>query len=121
MPHILTIDDEPVIREILSEVLADRGYRVTQAETVPEALAVVRNDPPDLIVTDLQLEDSDGFELVDEVKQIAPGIPVILLTGVLFDPATLDRLGEKKIAAYVAKTAPLEQILHEIKRVLGAK
>src|SRR6185369_13820307 len=99
MQHILTIDDEPQIREILTQVLTTNGYRVTDVESATAALAVVRDDPPDLIITDLQLEESDGFDLIEQVKRIAPATPVMLLTGVLFDPAVVKRLGEAKIAA----------------------
>jgi DNA-binding NtrC family response regulator len=121
MYHILTIDDEQSIRYLLSEVLTASGYRVTGAETAAEGLEIVRRDPPDLIITDLQLEESDGFEFIEEVKQIAPSTPVVLLTGVLFDPMTIDELGEKKIAAYLEKTAPLERILREVRRILEGK
>lgn len=121
MHHILTIDDEQNIRYLLSEVLTAGGYRVTGAETAAEGLAIVRRDPPDLIITDLQLEETDGFEFIEEVKQLAPHIPVMLLTGVLFDPMTVEQLGEKKIAAYLEKTAPLERILREVRRILEKK
>lgn len=121
MQHILTIDDEDQIRDILGQVLTSKGYRVSDAATAAAALAIVRRDPPDLVITDLQLEESDGFELIDELKSIAPGIPVILLTGVLFDTEVTQRLGEHQIAAYIEKTAPLERILQEVRRVLPAK
>lgn len=121
MQHILTIDDEPQIREILGQVLSSKGYRVTDAASATEALVMVRQDPPDLIITDLQLEESDGFELIDELKAIAPRTPIVLLTGVLFDPVVAQRLREQKIAAYVEKTAPLERILQEVRQALAAK
>ena len=121
MHHILTIDDEQSIRELLTQSLSGHGFRVTAVETAAEALAVVGRDPPDLIITDLQLEDSDGFEFIDEVKQIAPAIPVMLLTGVLFDPVTIEGFGEGKIAAYVEKTAPLSHVLQEARRLIDGK
>lgn len=121
MQHILLLDDELEIRETLGMVLGDKGYRVTEAGTVAEALAVVRGDPPDLIISDLQLEESDGFEFAEQANQIAPAIPIVLLTGVLFDPAAVQQLSEKKIAAYIAKTAPLAHILQEVSSRLKKK
>jgi CheY-like chemotaxis protein len=121
MHHILTIDDEAAIRDILRDLLISHGFRVTAVESASEGLAVVRSDPPDLIITDLQLDESDGFELIDEVKQIAPKIPIMLLTGVLFDPATIRRLAEKRIACYLEKTASLARILQEIRTILERK
>lgn len=118
--HILTVDDETEIRELLREILSTSGYRVSGASSVAEAMLIVRNDPPQLIITDLQLEESDGFELVDQVKAVAASIPIIMLTGVLFDPEVIRGPIRKKIAAYVEKTAPLERVLQEVRRQLPA-
>lgn len=116
--HILTVDDESEIRELLREILTAAGYRVSGASTLEEAMHVVRSDPPDLVMTDLQLEESDGFELVEQVKTLAPKIPVIMLTGVLFDPEVIRGPVGEKIAAYVEKTAPLERVLEVVRRQL---
>lgn len=116
--HILTIDDETEIRELLREVLTASGYRVTGVASAVEAMQVLRDDAPQLILTDLQLEETDGFDLIDQVHAQAPQIPIILLTGVLFDRAVVDGIVGQKIAAYIEKTAPLEHILREVKRHL---
>lgn len=116
--HILSIDDEDVIRELLGELLETHGFRFTGVGTPKEALNVARNDPPALIITDLQLEESDGLELVDKLAEIVPDAPVILLTGILFDTTTVDEKLSDKISAYVSKTAPLDSLLAEIKRLL---
>ncbi len=121
MKHILTIDDETQIREILRQVLVAAGYRVTDVASADEALQVVQQDPPDLILTDLQLEESDGFDVIAQMKQLRPQTPIILLTGVLFDPSVVKRLGEDKIAAYLEKTSSLERILGEVKKHLAAR
>ncbi len=118
--HILTIDDEREIRELLCEVLNAAGYRVTAVSSAVEALAVVRADLPHLVITDLQLEENDGFDLADQVKAIAPTLPIILLTGVLFDPEVLNGPVGEKFTAYVEKTAPLERVLGEVKRLLSS-
>ncbi len=116
--HILSIDDEDIIRELLGELLQAHGFRFTGVATPAEARRVAKEDPPHLIITDLQLEDSDGLELVEELNAIVPDAPVILLTGILFDNRTVDEKLSRKISAYISKTAPLESLLHEIKRLL---
>jgi DNA-binding NtrC family response regulator len=116
--HILTIDDEAPILDLLREALTAAGYRVTGVSTLAEALRVVQDDSPNLILTDLQLEDTDGFEVIDQLKEVAPAIPVILLTGMLFDADVIRGPIGKKIAAYVEKTASLARILGEVKRHL---
>jgi len=117
--HILTIDDESEIRELLQAILSASGYRVTGGSSAVEALRVVRADAPHLIITDLQLEEGDGFELVEQVKAVAPQIPIIMLTGVLFDPDVMRGPAGQKIAAYVEKTSPLERVLQEVRKQLG--
>jgi DNA-binding NtrC family response regulator len=119
MKHILMVDDENDIREILRHVFMAAGYRVTDVASVAEAMQVVLQDPPDLILTDLQLEEADGFAVIEEVKRVAPTIPVILLTGVFFDPAMIRRFEAEKIVAYIEKTAPLERILRVVKEHLA--
>ncbi len=117
--HLLTIDDEAEIRELLREALTTAGYRVTAVATLAEALAVVRTDPPALVITDLQLVDSDGFEVVEQVKALQPALPILMLTGVLLDPDEIPEEVGVKIAAYVPKTAPLKDILQEVRRWAG--
>ena len=116
--HILSIDDEDIIRELLGELLDAHGYRFTGVATPREALRVAREDPPDLIITDLQLEESDGLELVEKFTEIVPRAPVILLTGILFDTKTIDEKLTGKVSGYISKTSPLSTLLSEIKRLL---
>lgn len=120
--HILIVDDEAPIRELLQELLSHTyGYRLSAVSDVEHAIKVVETDPPDLVITDLQLEDSDGFELADRIKALRPKLPILLVTGVLFDRQALrDKAGDK-IDAYVEKTAPLAKILGEVQRLLGAQ
>ena len=59
--HILIVDDEPDIRDVLAQALEVKGYRVTSAGAGHEALRLIKSDPPDLLVSDLQMEDADGL------------------------------------------------------------
>lgn len=117
--HILSIDDEAPILDLIERFLSSKGYRVTTAQTAAAARKVVEVDPPDLIITDLQLEDSDGLKLVEELKVLLPAVPVILLTGVLFDARAIEENIGKRVSGYLDKTAPLKQLLQEIHRLLG--
>jgi len=117
--HILIVDDEAVIRELLESYLVQNGYRVTAAPSAQEAETVAGRDKPDLVITDLQLEDSDGLEMVARLKALLPDTPMILLTGVLFDSKVVREVLNKKVSAYIEKTAPLSRILEEIQRLTG--
>lgn len=118
--HILVVDDEPNVRDMLRQLLTRSGYRATCVESVNEAVRVVVDDVPQLVITDLQLAESDGFEVAERVKSIAPHVPVLLLTGVLFDRVVLQASVGGKIAGYIEKTAPLAQILAEVQRLVHA-
>ena len=116
---ILHLDDEAEIRELLTQYLAARGYRVIPASSPTEAMKAIRQDKPDLIITDLQLDDADGLEVVDQFKAVLPDTPVILLTGVLIDPHVAEETVGTKVAAYVEKTASLTKLVAEVKRLIG--
>ncbi len=119
--HILIVDDEAPIREMLKITLERQGYRVTDASSGVDARRLAREDPPQLIISDLQLEDSDGMELIAQLKADFPAVPVLLLTGVFFDAAVVQEALGKNVSAYLHKTAPLAKVVEEINRLLGSR
>lgn len=117
--HLLAIDDEAPILDLLKEYLSSQGYRVSTAGNGLEARRIVESDPPDLIISDLQLEETDGLHLIEQLRAHLPDRPVILLTGVLFDAQVIEQNLRWKVSAYVSKTAPLQQLLQEVRRLVG--
>jgi CheY-like chemotaxis protein len=117
--HILIVDDEAAIRNLLTEFLTRSGYRVTAAHSPSEAQQAARRDPPQLVISDLQLADSDGLDMIDQLKASLPDTPMMLLTGVLFDPKVIRDVLSKKVSSYLQKTAPLSQVLGEVHRLVG--
>ena len=115
---ILHLDDEAEIRDLLTQYLSARGYRVISVASPTEAMKAIRQEKPDLIITDLQLEDADGLEVVEQFKAVLPETPVILLTGVLIDPQVAEETVGTKVAAYVEKTASLTKLVGEVKRLI---
>jgi DNA-binding response OmpR family regulator len=116
--HLLAIDDEAPILDLLKEYLSAQGFRVSTASTAVEARRVVESDPPDLIISDLQLEETDGLHLIEQLRALLPTKPVILLTGVLFEPQVVEETLKWKVSSYVSKTAPLQVLVQEIRRLL---
>ncbi|MGD1083691.1 MAG: response regulator [Verrucomicrobiota bacterium] len=117
--HILSVDDEQDIRELLQESLGMQGYRVSAAATRDEARKIAKEDRPDLIILDFQIEESDGFVLIDEFRTLYPGVPLMLLTGAVFGKGAVREAIEKKVASYLDKTASLAQIVGEVQRLIG--
>jgi len=116
--HILIVDDEADIRDLLNEFLSGNDYRVTTVGSAGEAMLAGQSDPPDLIISDLQLENTDGLEMIANLKKAIPGKPVILLTGVLFDPEVVEGVLSTKVDSYLMKTTPLSRILETVRNLL---
>ena len=79
--RILIVDDEPLIRKSLYEILRIEGYRVQMAETGEAALGILKKERFDIVVTDFQLPEMNGIALLEEIKRGSPKTEVILVTG----------------------------------------
>jgi two-component system, cell cycle response regulator len=68
MTHILVVDDSYINRDLLRSTLEPLGYQVTLARTVEEGLALARQAPPDLILSDLHMPNQNGFTFITKLK-----------------------------------------------------
>ena len=116
--HILVVDDEAPIRDLLSTFFRKRGYRVSTAATAAEAQTLMDDASLNLVILDVALAEADGLELLGGVKRVHPKLPVIILTGMGFDDELLQEALQKGASGYVSKTLPLEQLLMEVHRTL---
>lgn len=78
--HILIVDDDAGIRAGLQRVLNEEGYTVEMANTAEEALTILSQERFNLVITDLQMPGMDGLELLTQIKQRSPDIPVVMIT-----------------------------------------
>ena len=67
-PSVLVVDDEPQIRSLVSQYLTQRGYRVRVAQDGPNALAMVKEEPPQFVITDMYMPGMNGLELLRELR-----------------------------------------------------
>ncbi len=81
MTKILVIDDEPVIRDLMLEILDEAGYESTGAPTAEFALELLVDLDIDLVVSDVVMPGLSGLELLEEVRTVRPALPVVLVTG----------------------------------------
>jgi DNA-binding NtrC family response regulator len=79
--HVLVVDDEELYRHALQRILKRVGHTVTTARDSTEALAVVSEQPLDLVLADIQMPGINGLELVRQIHEIAPDLPCIVITG----------------------------------------
>jgi len=118
MSRILVVDDARVDLELVAALLSDAGHECVRAANGREALEQVQTGAPDLIVTDLQMPDMDGLDLVKAVHARYPKVPVVLMTahGSEEIAAAALRAGA---ASYVPKRNLARDLSSTIERVLG--
>ncbi|MGV8114686.1 MAG: response regulator [Lentimicrobium sp.] len=80
MSKVLAIDDDSIIRTLMSNSLSKAGYEVITAVDGESGLQKVIQEKPDLVVTDFQMPGMSGLDVITEIQRIQPGLPVILLT-----------------------------------------
>lgn len=117
--RILVADDEPSIREILKEVLSERGFLVLAVEDGEKALAAAQVSFPDLVITDVRMPHMDGWALVRRLRSMREFalVPVIFLT--VLD-SSADRLRGFNLGAddYLAKPFKKEDLVSRVRRAL---
>ena len=114
--RVLVADDDPSIQGFLAEALADEGYEVRTAANGREALAILREWRPDLILLDLMMPEMDGwaFRAAQRTMPDASDVPVIVLS------ATRDlaaKARDLEAAQVVSKPFDLEALLGTIERL----
>ncbi|MGQ4878501.1 two-component system response regulator GlrR [Billgrantia sp. LNSP4103-1] len=78
--HVLLVDDDESLLRLLGMRLESRGFRVTTAESGPEALRKLDAERPDIVLSDLRMDEMDGLALFQAIQREVPGLPVIILT-----------------------------------------
>jgi len=116
--HLVIVDDEPQIRDLLSMYLVKQGYRVSTAADSAELEKILGVDPVDLVVLDIGLAEEDGLRVLDQLKTNRPGLLVVMLTGMGFVEDLLQEAHQKGADGYVSKALPLEELLLTIQRTL---
>ena len=79
MARILVVDDERSIRNTLKDILEVESYRVEVVESGIEALKLIKESNYDLIFSDIKMPQMDGVELLQNIKQCNPEIPIVIL------------------------------------------
>lgn len=121
-PHILVVDDHLPNIEVLRSFLEREGYRVTPADSGPQALALVQQDKPDLILLDVLMPEMDGFTVCRALKssEQTRSIPVIMVTA-LQDPEHVVRGLEAGADDFVSKPFIAAELLARVQAHLRTK
>ncbi|HVN83351.1 MAG TPA: sigma-54 dependent transcriptional regulator [Candidatus Binatia bacterium] len=108
MPHALVVDDDENFLLPLAELAAQAGFTTSVAKSLKDARAVLRGQPPDLLLVDLMLPDGKGIELLDDLD---PGTPteVVLITGHASVDSVVDAL-RKGVSDYLTKPPDIPRL-----------
>jgi DNA-binding response OmpR family regulator len=111
--HILLVDDERRILDLLTEVLSENGYSVDTAVTIEEAIRLLDNNAYELVISDWWLPDGDGLFVADAAAAL--GAKTILVSGHLSEM----RGGRADAHETIMKPFKLDEFLHAVKGALG--
>ncbi len=121
MPRVLAMDDDPYFRLVIDRVLASAGIEAVVAESGAEGLRKARENPPDVILCDLEMPGMDGFEVLAEVRKEAAmvSIPFVFVTGAATE-AEEERMLRSGAAAVLRKPLAFAPLLAAVKSLLPA-
>lgn len=121
MANILHVDDDDAVRAMLSAALTNAGHQVQEAASGQKGLSAYEKTSIDLVITDLVMPDTDGFQLMREIRLVSPEVKIIVISGE-------DRLGAlltmaKMLGArrVLAKPFSGQELLEAVDEVLEAK
>ena len=117
--RVLVVDDDAHSRDAVARLLTEEGYDAAVAADGEEASGVLASWHPDLVLTDLNMPRLDGRGLLQRVKTVLPGIPVIVLSARASNDgrASVEDIGA---AAFFAKPVQVDQLLARIRDLIGA-
>ena len=121
---ILLVDDEELLRAGVQEMLEMSGYTVITATNGHEAMACLKQHAIDLVITDLVMPKMDGVDFVEQLRQIWPDVPVIVVSGSTRN--IMQRYGIESIQvpgadASLSKPFKGVDLMSQIKELLGAR
>ncbi len=81
MANVMVVDDEEAVRQLFQEILIGSGHIVIEAENGEEAIKILNTMSIDLVVTDLVMPEKSGLELIMDIAEIHPKLPIIAISG----------------------------------------
>jgi len=112
---ILVIDDEPVLQDVLGSLLTGDGYEYLQATTAADGMQILREEEVDVVLLDLMLPDRSGLDLLPDIKEFDPHLPVVVITAYSSVESAIEAM-RRGAFHYVPKPFKNEEVLHLVRR-----
>lgn len=116
--NILAVDDDREFLTLLHDVLKEEGYEISIAESMTDAIEKIKDTLFDLIITDKNMPEPKGADLINEIKLISPASKIIVLTG-FGDIESYLELMNMGIYDYLNKPVKMSELKITIKRALN--
>ena len=120
-PHILFADDDPPIRELLSEFFQQKGFEITTAATAQEAMKTADENALNLAILDINLAGENGLELLGYFRANFPKLPVVMFTGMPGDEDLLDQAMARGASGFMRKTDSLDDLYAAVQVYIPVK
>ncbi len=115
--HILIVDDEEMIRDLLSSALLQEGYNCFQAANVDAAFGILGEHPVDLVISDIMMPGRSGVDLLRDLKTVDPDIAVLMITG-LSDMNTALECIHLGADDYITKPFGISRVILTVKNLI---
>ncbi len=115
---VLIVDDEPLIRSLLSDFLEMRGHQPRAVDSPPAALTELQNRPCDLIITDIRMPHMDGLDLAVSVREQYPQTRILVMSGHQLDIPTSDSR-HQAVDGFLGKPFTIAQLMRCVEQAVG--
>ena len=117
--RILVVEDEALLRGLVTRSLESRGHRVVSARNGKEALELGLAQPPDLLLTDVILPGLDGGRLTEQLRARHPTLRVLFMSG--YEPEVIGGAGSDRNTRFLAKPFTVSQLIESVDGLLGQR
>jgi CheY-like chemotaxis protein len=119
-PHLMIVEDDPEMRDLLRKVLEKDGYLISLAANCHEAVSALGKDQFDLVVTDMLMPHDGGLELLETLRSTLPDLPVIIITA-FGDWQSYSRALELGAVAFISKPLKMAELTAAIHTALAGR
>ena len=120
--RIFIVDDHPIVRQGLAELINhEEDLKVCgQAEDAPEALGIIKETRPNMVIVDISLKETSGMELIKDIKVLYPNLPVLALS--MHDESLYaERALRAGAKGYIMKAEATENVITAIRKILSGQ
>ena len=118
---LLLLDDEPSVLNALRRLFRAPGYKVLQSTSAAEALGLLRDNPVDLVISDMRMPEMDGAHFLEAVRLHDPSVVRMLLTGFSDISSTIAAINKGEIHRYIAKPWDDQDLLRAVREALAQR